>query len=127
MKSDKGYSIKQDYELSLENATGEITRELANVATANDSENQRRIGILVKNAAKLWLEVGQQRYRVFLLMSDSGRYPARSRSKYLESDGTLGLIVVPGLRRLGNVQGERLDKDEMVLDCKGDFFIFGTS
>jgi len=126
MEWEPKYNVKQGYELTLKKATEEISQELGKVAPVSGSEKQR-MSDLVKKAAKLWLEVGQQRYRMFLLMSDSGDEPARSRPAALDRDGTLGLVVVPELRRMGNAQGERLEKDELVMDCKGKFSVFHTS
>jgi hypothetical protein len=85
------------------------------------------MGELVKKAARLWREVGQQRYRMFLLMSDSGDEPVRPGLSVLDNDAPLSLVVVPELRRRGNAQGERLDTDELVTDCKGRFMLFRAS
>lgn len=120
------YNVRREYELCLKEATEEMSQELGRVAPVSVSERQR-MSELVKKAAKLWLEVGQQRGRMFLLMSDSGDEPVRSRRTALNRDGTLGLIVVPELRRRGNAQGERLDTDELVMDCKGKFSVFYAS
>jgi hypothetical protein len=103
-----------------------MSQELGKVATVSDSEKQR-MSQLVKKAASLWLEVGQQRCRMSLLMSDSGEDPVRSRHTALDSDGSLSLVVVPELRRRGNAQGERLKIDELVMDCKGKFSVFYAS
>jgi hypothetical protein len=82
------------------------------------------MGNLVRKAAKLWLKAGQQRCRLFLLMSDSGKEPLRSGQASLDRDGKQELVVIPELRRIGNEQGERLDKNELVSDCKGRFSVF---
>lgn len=117
------YNVKQEYESCLKEAAAEMSQELGRVASVSDGERQRMTE-LVRNAAGLWLEVGQQRCRMFLLMSNSGDRPARSRRKALDRDGTLSLVVVPELRRRGNAQGERLDSHELVMDCKGEFSVF---
>ena len=63
---------------------------------------------------------------MFLFMSESGDVPVRSRREVLVSDGNLSLVVLPELRRMGDAQGERLDRDELVMDCKGVFNVFPT-
>ena len=117
------YNVKQGYELSVKEIAEDICRELARVASVSVGEKQR-MSDLVRKAARLWLEVGQQRCRMFLVMSCSNNEPARSDPASLDQDGTQELVVVPELRRMGNAQGERLDKDELVLDCKGKFSVF---
>lgn len=84
--------------------------------TSNDRQSMTE---LVKKAAKLWLEVGQQRYRLYVLMSESGKEPVRGSVP--DHDGALSIVVTPGLRRFGNSQGDRLDKEEIVMGCKGKF------
>jgi len=78
---------------------------------------------LVRKAAKLWLEFGQQRCRIYLLMSKSGSQPSRSGQAFVGTDGKQELVVGPEVRRMGNVQGERLEKDELLPDCKGKFSV----
>jgi len=114
--------VKQGYELSVKETTEDISQELAKVASVSSSDKQR-MSDLVRKAARLWLEVGQQRCRMFLLMSYSSKEPSRSGPDSLDRDGTQELVVVPELRRMGNAQGEWLEKDELVLDCKGKFSV----
>ena len=120
------HKVKREYELCLKEVTKEMSQELGRVALVSGSERQR-MGELAKKAAELWLEVGQKRCRMFLLMSNSGNKPVLSRRTTLHHDGTLNLVVVPELRRRGNSQGERLDTDELVMDCKGMFSVLYAS
>jgi len=122
---ESNYNLKRGYELCLKEVMDDISQELGKVAPVNGDYKQRMSDI-VKKAAKLWLEVGQQRYRIFLLMSTLGGKPLRSGQGSLDRDGTQELVVVPELRRMGNAQGERLDKDELVSDCKGKFRVFSV-
>jgi hypothetical protein len=123
MDWEDNYNVKQGYESSVKETTEDISRELARVASVSSSDKQR-MSDLVRKAARLWLEVGQQRCRMFLLMSNSSKEPSRSGPASLDRDRTQELVVVPELRRMGNAQGERLEKDELVLDCKGKFSVF---
>ena len=123
---ESNYNLKQGYELSLKEVIEDVSQELEKVASVSSSDKQR-MSDLVRKAAKLWLEVGQQRYRIFLLMSDSGAKPSRSGHASLDSDGSQDLVAMPELRRMGNAQGERLERDELVSDCKGRFSVFYAS
>ncbi|KAN0071923.1 hypothetical protein V8E54_009652 [Elaphomyces granulatus] len=110
-------NIKQCYEQSLVETTEDISHEFGRVA----SIDKQRMSDLVRNAAKLWLEIGQQRYRIFLVMSKSGSKPSRSGQAFVDADGRQELVASPELRRIGNVQGEKLEKEDLVLDCRGKF------
>jgi hypothetical protein len=123
MDWEDNYDVKQGYESSVKETTEDISRELARVASVSGNDMQR-MSDLVKKASRLWLEVGQQRCRMFLLMSHLSKEPSRSGLASLDRNGTQELVVVPELRRMGNAQGERLEKDELVLDCKGKFSVF---
>jgi hypothetical protein len=118
--SEPDYNLKQSYEQCLNDATEDVSQELGRVSSMGHNDKQR-ISDLVRKAAKLWLEIGRQRYRIFLLMSQSGAKPSRSGQAFVNRDGTQELVADPELRRMGNVQGERLEKDELVPDCKGKF------
>ncbi|KAH7342510.1 hypothetical protein BKA65DRAFT_504248 [Rhexocercosporidium sp. MPI-PUGE-AT-0058] len=119
-------ALKRDYERSVTETVQELFEELGKVSAVSSSEKQR-MGDLVRKAAKLWMEIGQQRYRMFVLMSDTDIEPTRSRFEAVNRDGKLGLVVIPELRRMGNAQGEKLDKNELIMDCKGKFSVFSTN
>jgi len=106
----------------LNDATEDVSQELGRVTSIDVNDKQRAVD-LVRQAAKLWLEAGQQQYRVYLLMSKSGSQPSRSGQAFVGIDGMQELVVDPEVRRMGNVQGERLEKDELLPDCKGKFSV----
>lgn len=122
-KWEPGYNLKIGYESSLEMIINDISQELGRVTSVSSSD-QQKIGDIVRKAAKLWLDVGQQRYRIFLLMSESNEKPARSGQASVNGGGKQELIVEPQLRRMGNAQGERIDRDEIVSNCRGKFHVF---
>jgi hypothetical protein len=124
-ESESNYNLKHSYESSLKKVIDDVSRELERVASVSSSDKQR-MSEFVRKAAKLWLEVGQQRYRIFLVMSDMGEKPSRSGPASLNSDGTQDLVTTPEVRRIGNAQGERLERDELVADCKGIFSVFSA-
>jgi hypothetical protein len=124
---DFSYRTKQGYESTLKEASEEMSFELERV-TSLDSEKLQRLDDLVKKATKMWLEVGQQRCRMFLFMSETGEEkPMRSGPAALDQNRSMNLVITPELRRYGNSQGEKLEKHELVLDCKGKFSAFQSS
>ena len=116
------YNLKQSYEQCLNDAVEDVSKECGRVASMDINEKQRMMD-LVRKAAKLWLEAGQQQYRIFLLMSKSGSQPSRSGQAFVGIDGVQELVVYPEVRRMGNMQGERLERNELLLDCKGKFSV----
>jgi hypothetical protein len=122
VNSDK---LKQSHEQCLNDAVEDVSQELTRVASMGDSDEQRMMDF-VRKAAKLWLEVGQQPYRIFLLMSKIGTTPSRSGQAFVDAHGEQELVVGPEVRRMGNMQGERLEKDELVPDCEGTFSVLSV-
>ncbi|KAH8685430.1 hypothetical protein BGZ60DRAFT_425926 [Tricladium varicosporioides] len=120
-EGDPSFSLQQNYYKALEDIRNDIMQELGKVST-EISCYEDQVETLLREAAKFWLEVGQQRCRMFLAMSESGTEPAQTR---LNHCGTLNLVVMPQLRRMGNAFGEQLDKDELVLE--GNFSVFPTT
>ncbi|KAH0558446.1 hypothetical protein GP486_004892 [Trichoglossum hirsutum] len=120
MKTEPNYNVKLSYEESVREAIEDISRELEKVTSVGSGDEQRVIDI-VRKSANLWLEAGQQRCRILLLMS-----PPQSGQASQERDGAEDLVVVPEVRRIGNAQGERLDKNELVSGCKGKFSVFNV-
>ena len=114
------YNLKQSYEQCLNDAMEDVSKELGRVASMDVDEKQRMLD-LVGKAANVWLEFGQQQYRTYLLMSKSGSQPSRSGQAFVNTDGMQELVVGPEVRRMGNLQGERLERDELLPDCKGKF------
>jgi hypothetical protein len=88
------HKLKREFDSCLNETTEEMSQELGNVATISDSEKQR-LAQLVKKAARLWLEVGQQRCRMSLVMSNSGEDPVRSRRRALDRDDSLVSSTLP--------------------------------
>jgi len=122
-KEEDNSNLKRDYESSLKEIVEDISQELEKVASAS-SLHKQETSDLVQKAAKLWLEVGQQQYRIFLRMSGSDGEPSRSGQASLNKDGSQELVIVPELRRMGNGKGEWLEWDQLVQGCKGRFSVF---
>ena len=120
--SEPNHNLKQSYQQCLNDTMEDVSKEVGRVASTDVSEKQRMMD-LVRKAAKLWLEFGQQQYRTYLLMSKSGSQPSRSGQAFVSTDGMQELVVGPEVRRMGDLQGERLEKDELLPDCKGKFSV----
>ena len=118
--SEPNSKLKRSYEQCLNDTTEDVSHEFERVASMDVNDKQRMMD-LVRKSAQLWLEFGQQRYRIYLLMSKSGAKPSRSGQAFVDTHREQELVVSPEVRKMGNAQGERLEKDELVPECKGKF------
>lgn len=125
-RNSRNFNIKRGYESALQTTVDEMCQELDKVTAVLDNDRQRMIHF-VKKAAELWLEIGQQRYRMFVVMSESGKQPKRSARAALDRNRTLEMVIEPSLRRFGSAKGEQLEKEAVVVDCTGKFSTFHCS
>lgn len=101
---------KDGYGHSLNEASREISRAIEKLCLVDENQ-QRAIHSLVSQAAKFWLDVGSQHYRVLVVMPSSTANPLQEAKP---SYGQIQLIINPKLQRIGNAVGEALDKMETV-------------
>lgn len=120
MDLDPKHEFRHQYNTHLRETINKIAKELDNMLPITKNERQQ-VTDLVNAAAKWWLKVIREKYRVVLLVTDSSCLPASSGKESL--DPGRKLIVVPELRRFGNAQGDRLDKNELVMNCRGKFHV----
>jgi hypothetical protein len=116
-KSHEKYEYYAGFEESVSKASKEIIKELGKV-TNESNVDDRRCKKIARDAANFWIKCGMQYARVYLLFSQSQRSPTRSwknNSKIQE------MVAEPELRRAGNAEGEDLERDELVSDCRGNF------
>jgi hypothetical protein len=79
----------------------EICDTLERVTTLDDEERSVLDGVL-QLAAKLWLEVSSQRYRLFVIVPAEAKDVLRLERGDMNS---LQLIIKPELQRFGNARG----------------------
>jgi len=75
----------------LNDAMDDVSQEFGRVAPMDVNDKQRMMD-LVRKAAKLWLEVGQQPYRIFLLMPRTGAKASRSGQTFVDTHGEQELV-----------------------------------
>lgn len=57
-------------------------------------------------------------------MSESDEVPMKRSLAAIGHESSMPLVVQPELRRAGNVQGDRLENNEVILGCEAKFSIF---
>lgn len=115
--------LKEGYESSLMNVGKELSKALGSVSPV-DKDTAREMRDLARKAAKLWLELGTQRCRIFFIIPDQIKSGLQGGNGRRDRRGTLELILHPELRRIGNSQGEELDREEVVTGLQGEYTEF---
>jgi hypothetical protein len=95
-----------------------LTSTLGEVSTLDKSSAQAAESI-IRKAAKMWLEFGMQRCRIFVTVQGSNLKSAGERIQRAQ-EATLELVVVPELKRFGNSKGQDVHIEETVGDCNGE-------
>ena len=73
---------------------------------------------MTKKALNIWLELEMQRCRIFVDVPGSKLKSAEERVKWVH-EGSLELVIVPALKRVGNSKGLDLNVIETVGGCVG--------
>jgi len=106
---------KDGYSQSLSKTTRSISMAIEQLCFVDD-EKRRAIELLVTRAARFWLSVSSEHYRVLVSLPNSdGNLLQGTRSHFTQ----VRLVVSPKLQRVGNSMGEALDKVETVGNCVG--------
>lgn len=105
---------RQGYHETIESTVREISKFMRKLCSKNEDTAIKDIVIL---AANTWTEFALQHCRLMILQPMSKENI--SRSKYQDQRGKL-LILKPVVRRIGNSQGQQLDKDVIVRGCEGE-------
>ena len=100
----------EHYKNGIAAASEKISRALERLYSL-DENRHRAIENLVNQAAKFWLNVGSEHYRILIMMPDSSGNLLHG-TKYRH--GQIRLVINPKLQRVGNSIGEALDKSEVV-------------
>jgi hypothetical protein len=101
------------YESTLESATRDIRDMVGKVSHSNeDSKTVKQIREMVQLAARFWLKMGSQRFRIVVLLPNLGDITADGRRREHLPEK---VIARPELRRIGNSLGQQLDSIDVVV------------
>ena len=109
---------KDAFEQSLDDTVVEMAQCIERVAQISFKEREH-LKNLVKAAADNWLEICSQRYRILVILPNSEENILKSGWKRMGSTSTLKLVARPEIRRIGNAQGQELERQDFVGDWKG--------
>jgi hypothetical protein len=112
--------LKGAYIQNTQQIGDNIIRTLGRLV-ATTSSQQNAIKDMVRQAAKLWLDIGIQRCRILIIVPQGSRGTSRRH----DGQRLREFVVQPEVQRFGNSQGENLDTQEVVI-CKMDVHRVGV-
>lgn len=104
-QSDHHRQLKKCYQTSLTEVANKLAAVIGAIS-AIDRHICENMTTFATTAADLWLQSGSQRFRVLIAVP-----PTQSST----------LVVQPEMSRIGNASGGRLDHEEIVSGCKGQY------
>ncbi|KAF2201017.1 hypothetical protein GQ43DRAFT_463500 [Delitschia confertaspora ATCC 74209] len=121
IQQESGSNVKRCSDQTLSTVTDQVLNAVKRVTTTGPKEVED-LRKLVNTAAKLWLEVCSQRYRILVVLPNStGNIFDREQKR---DNRALKVIVKPELRRIGNSQGQELSKQEAIGKWKGEEVVY---
>lgn len=123
--ADPGYRLREAYHKSLTNLANEMAKVIGTVS-AVDSIVQKDIRETASSAAKFWLELGTQRFRVLVTIPDQILRSIQGPHGRAMQRGQIELVIRPELRRAGNSLGSGLELEEVISGCTGNYNSFHT-
>jgi hypothetical protein len=81
------------------------------------------IKAIATNVSEAWVLFGTQRCRLFFVFEDL-KVTVEPRESDASSGQSMELLVKPDLRRIGDADGESLDKELLVSGCNGEIRMF---
>jgi hypothetical protein len=111
---------KMGYDQSLATTAQEISHMLGKVSSV-DGNISTIIKELVRQAAKFWLDMGSQRCRIVVVLPKLAENTSDARRRERRA---LELVVKPEVRRIGNSQGQQLEKQEVIGGCQEEHSTF---
>jgi hypothetical protein len=106
---------KRGYIQPVATIVEEISQAVEKVATLGLKE-QHVLNDLVRLAARLWLDICYQRYRILVILPNSSGNVSKVTKGGCKSSK---LVVKPEIRRIGNSHGQELAKGEIVGGWRG--------
>jgi len=107
-------ALKRAYDQSVRVIVNDINDAVDEIAAVSESDRQV-VQDFVKMAVQFWLDVSSQKCRIVLRFPPDGVKVLGTRQALT----TLQLVVKPEVRRRGNAQGQRLDREQVVKGCEG--------
>jgi hypothetical protein len=110
------------YQENVQLVQKSIAEKLSLVADL-DEKAMQTIKTIATNVSEAWVLFGTQRCRLFFVFEDL-KVTVEPRESHASSGQSMELLVKPDLRRIGDADGESLDKELLVSGCNGEIRMF---
>lgn len=87
-----------------------------------DERTEKATEEIREEAAKMWVAFGTQRCRLLVVIQDL-KTTEEVKSGPGKQGNSVELITQPELRRVGDAEGQALDKEQTVTGCEGEIKI----
>lgn len=114
--------LRRAYQENVQLVQGIIAEKLSLVADL-DEKDMQTIKTIATNVSEAWVLFGTQRCRLFFVFENL-KVTVEPQESDASSGQSLELLVKPGLRRIGDADGESLDKELLVSGCDGEIRMF---
>jgi len=110
---------KKGFKISIDALKEKFKSMLGDLVNLDRSSIQAMEKLTIK-AATMWLEFGMQRCRILVVLQGSNLKSTEEKKIQRARDGTLEMVVVPELKRIGNSKGQELNFEETIQGCEGE-------
>lgn len=109
--------MRKAFQASLETLCSRI-RDVLEMVTEVDQKLEETVAELSKKAAEMWVLFGTQRCRLLVVIQDLNT-EEESKDDSTEHEKSVELLIQPSLKRIGDSDGENLNKEQMIGGCDG--------
>ncbi|KAF2729145.1 hypothetical protein EJ04DRAFT_580833 [Polyplosphaeria fusca] len=110
--------LHHSYRAHLESVQERILMQLKKVNEV-DEKTRQLLRTIIDKAAKAWILFGTQRCRLVIVIHGLDS-TIDSKGPEKEHNGNVELVLRPELRRIGDSDGQALDKEQVVVGCEGE-------
>jgi hypothetical protein len=112
--------LRTIYEKTIASAVTNIAQKIEAVATLKEKERMA-LHRIVRTSAELWFECCSQRYRIMVILTN-GAADVLDISQ--DNIRMVKLVIRPALRKFGNVHGDNLEAEEVVVGWRSEIEIY---
>lgn len=110
--------LRRGFQSSIRIICEELGGHFGNVSKV-DEKTEQTIKEIAQKAARMCIAFGTQRCRIFMVIKDL-KTTEEVKEGADRQDEQVELLTQPELRRIGDADGQSLDKEQTVAGCEGE-------
>lgn len=114
--------LRKGFQSAIETICAKL-HDIFDMVLQIDEKTEQAMEDMVKSAARLCVAFGTQRCRIFLVMKDLKTLEEIKEGSKRQNQ-PVELLTQPELRRIGDADGQSLDKEQTVAGCEGEMVKF---